>query len=69
MTDLYRLVEEITKLNILKAAFSVPYTKDAETVKCTLRLLGEKYQFESFTKTQAFHENVSHDGLCEKICC
>ena len=30
MTDLFRLVEEITKLNIIKGAFSVPYKKDAE---------------------------------------
>lgn len=68
MTDLYRLVDEITKLNILKAAFSVPYKKDAEVVKCTLRCMGDKFQFESFTKTQAFHENISYEGLTDKIC-
>lgn len=67
MTDLQKLVSEITKLNIIKASFSVPYKKD-ELVKCSLRPMGEKYQFESFTKTQAFHENVEKDGLCDKIC-
>ena len=67
MTDLYRLVEEITKLNILKAAFSVPMKKD-DLVKCQLRPMGDKFQFESFTKTQAFHENVTSENLCDKIC-
>ncbi|MBO4949869.1 MAG: GNAT family N-acetyltransferase [Clostridia bacterium] len=66
MTDLQKLISEITQLNIIKAAFSVPYKKD-ELVKCTLRPMGEKYQFESFTKTQAFHENVEKNGLCNKI--
>ncbi len=67
MTDLQKLVYEITQLNIVKAAFSVPYKKD-ELVKCSLRPMGEKYQFESFTKTQAFHENVEKNALCNKIC-
>lgn len=67
MTDLQKLVNEITQLNIIKAAFSMPYKKD-ELVKCTLRPMGEKYQFESFTKTQAFHENVEKAGLRDKIC-
>lgn len=68
MTELLRLVEEVTKLNILKGVFSVPMSKDSEYVKCNLRPMGDKYQFESFTKTQAFHENVAKDGLCDKIC-
>ena len=68
MTELLRLVEEITKLNILKGVFSVPMKKDSEYVKCNLRPMGDKYQFESFTKTQAFHENVAKDRLCDKIC-
>ena len=68
MTELYRLVDEITKLNIIKASFSVPYTKNSELIKCSLRPMGEKYQFESFTKTQAFHENVSFDELSDRIC-
>ena len=68
MTELYRLVGEISQLNILKAVFSVPYMKDAENVKCFLRPMGEKYQFESFTKTQAFHENVEVQDVSEKIC-
>lgn len=68
MTELYRLVEEITKLNILKAVFSSPYKKDAETVKAVMRPMKDKFQFESFTKTQAFHENVEKEQLCEKIC-
>lgn len=68
MTDLYRLVEEITKLNIVKGAFSVPYKKDSEYVKAQLRTMGEKFQIESFSRTQAFHENVGREDLGTKIC-
>ena len=68
MTELSRLVEEITKLNIIKGAFSVPYSKDCEFLKAQLRPMGERFQIESFSKTQAFHENVNADALCSKIC-
>lgn len=68
MTDLFRLVEEITKLNIVKGSFSVPYRKDAELVKAQLRPMGKKFQIESFSKTQAFHENVNREDLCQKVC-
>lgn len=68
MTELYKLVTEITKLNIIKGTFSVPYSKDSSFFRCTLRTMGDKFQFESFSKTQAFHENVASSDLAEKIC-
>ena len=68
MTELKKLVDEITKLNIIKASFSVPYSKGADVIKCTLRPMGQKFQFESFTKTQVFHENVDFYALSERIC-
>ncbi len=68
MTELKKLVSEIAKLNILKAVFSVPFTKDCEFVKCVVRPMGERFQFESFTKTQAFHENIEASALSDKIC-
>ena len=63
MTDILKLVEEITELNIIKAVFSVPYRKDAELLKVYCRPIGEKYQIESFSKTQAFHENVKSENI------
>ena len=68
MTDLNKLVTEIAKLNIIKGAFSVPYKKDGEFVKCSLRKTSSGFQFESFTKTQAFHENASLESVSDKIC-
>jgi len=68
MTELSKLISEIAKLNILKAVFSVPFTKDCEFQKCVVRPMGERYQFESFTKTQAFHENIEASALSDKIC-
>lgn len=67
MTELEKLVNEISSLDLIKATFSVPYSKDAQRIKCHLKCLGEKYQFEFFTKTQAFHENVNTNALAEKI--
>ena len=68
MTDLEKLVREISKLNIIKGIFSVPFNKDLPIQKATLRPMGECFQIESFSKTQAFHENVKRDELCSKIC-
>ncbi len=70
MTELNKLVSEITKLNIQKAVFSVPYKKDADVIKCILRPTdgGSKFQFESFTKTQAFHKNVTGNDVKNQIC-
>ena len=68
MTELFKLVQEISKLNIIKGIFSVPYSKDFELVKASLRPVTDGYQIESFSKTQAFHENVKSTDLCTKIC-
>ncbi len=68
MTELKQLVSEIAKLNILKAVFSVPFSKDCEFQKCIVRPMGERFQFESFTKTQAFHENIEASALSDKVC-
>lgn len=67
MTELEKLAYELSSLNIIKGTFSVPYQKDAQRTKCHLKNFGEKYQFEFFTKTQAFHENVAKNELAEKI--
>ncbi|MBP3580666.1 MAG: GNAT family N-acetyltransferase [Clostridia bacterium] len=69
MTELEKTLKEIALLDIVRAVFSCPYTKDEKYVKCTVRPIkdAEIFQFESFTKTQAFHENVSKDMLCEKF--
>lgn len=69
MTELEKTLGEILKLDIFKMVFSCPYSKSAEFVKCNALPIknGKMYQFESFTKTQAFHENVPVDGLCEKV--
>lgn len=69
MTELEKTLSEITRLEIVKMVFSCPYDKRAPYVKCNARPIktGKEYQFESFTKTQAFHENVIRDKLCEKV--
>ena len=69
MTELEKILVEIVKLDIVKMVFSCPYSKQGEFVKCNVRAIkdGKMFQFESFTKTQAFHENVPVDMLQEKI--
>jgi len=69
MTELEKTLDEITKLDIVKMIFSCPYTKTQEYLKCNARPIkdGKEYQFESFTKTQAFHENVQREALCGKV--
>lgn len=68
MTELEKTLSEITRLDIVKMAFSCPYSKTQEFLKCSARPIkdGKIYQFESFTKTQAFHDNVEKAALCEK---
>lgn len=68
MTELEKIISELSRLDILKISFSCPYDKKGKFKKCTARKLdGDVYQFESFTETQAFHENVSTENLCEKV--
>lgn len=68
MTELEKTLGEITKLDIVKMIFSCPYSKTQDYLKCNARPIknGKEYQFESFTKTQAFHENVQSELLCKK---
>lgn len=70
MNEKTAAIQEITKLDVLKIAFSFPYSKSQDYKKCNVRKVnsskGEIYQFESFTEKQAFHENVTPFELCEK---
>ena len=69
MTELEKTLGEILKLDILKMVFSCPYSKNGEFVKCNALPIknGKMFQFESFTKTQAFHDNVPREDLCVKV--
>lgn len=68
MTELEKMLSELAQLDIIKIAFSVPYDKNGKLQRCVARKTGDGiYQFESFTKTQAFHENVSDKALCDKL--
>ena len=68
MTELNKLVGELCKLDVVKITFSVPCDKNSDVKKCVARVLDEKkMQFESFTSTQAFHENVDIDEIANKI--
>ena len=68
MTELTRILQEIADLSPYKAVFSVPYNKIGEYIKCSAKAIGEgRMQFESFTKTQAFHENVDASDVASKM--
>ncbi len=67
MTDLITLVGEISKLNIVKGSFSTPYENYKEHKKARLKKIGDGYQFEMFTDSQAFHVNVAADALSDTI--
>ncbi len=69
MTELKSLVLSICELEIIKLVMSVPYNKQDGYIKCNGRKIkNDLYQLECFTKTQAFHENVTKQNLCDKIC-
>ncbi len=71
MTEQQKILSELVKLEILKVSFSMPYSKQSEVKKCTVRPISIKgkrvYQVESFTQKQAFHENIPTELLSSKM--
>lgn len=69
MEELKLLLIEIFNINLIQAIISNPRTKEG-ILKIKIRpveLRGEVvYQFEAFTKTQAFHENLMQKEAIEK---
>lgn len=69
MTEIEKYISEICDLGVSKVVLSNRADKSGDIVKTVIRRLdGGKYQAESFTEKQAFHDNFASDGLCEKIC-
>ena len=67
--ELHDAVYELSCLDILKGVFSIQRSKTHEVKKCVVRKLSDStFQFERFTEKQAFHENVSKEFLCNKLC-
>lgn len=70
MTNLSGLLESVLNIDFIRAVMSNPRGKEG-IIKVKIRPLekrGELYfQLESFTKTQAFHENLKADRAREKI--
>ncbi len=68
--ELKTLIEEICKEGLIKGTLSQPKMKSYEYVKAQIQLIEEAkafYQIESFTKEQAFHQNVDPDALAEVL--
>lgn len=65
------ILEEILANNIDKIILSNPKNKDIEYKKIVVRKIRLKdelvYQFEKFTQTQAFHENVTEEDCLHKL--
>ena len=70
MEEISRLLTEILNSDFIRAVISNPREKEG-IIKMRVRPLekrGELYfQLESFTRTQAFHENLKMKGACRKI--
>lgn len=58
-------IEKIVNNKPLKIVLSNPLCGDIR--KITVRPIADGYQFESFTTTQAFHENVKTDALAQTV--
>ena len=70
MDEILRLLPEILNIDFIRGTISNPRDKEG-IIKIRVRPLekrGELYfQLESFTKTQAFHENLTAKDACRKI--
>lgn len=68
--ELKTLIVEICQEGLIKGTLSQPKMKSYEYVKAQIQLIEEAkafYQIESFTKEQAFHQNVDPDALVEVL--
>ena len=68
MTETEKYVSELCNLDITKAIFTVKTSGENKYNKTVIRKLGEeKYQAESFSDSQAFHENFNSSELAKII--
>lgn len=69
MEDIKLLLQEVFNINLIQAIISNPRVKD-HILKIKIRPIDMRgtlfFQFESFTKTQAFHENLKLEDAIEK---
>ena len=70
MDEILRLLPEILNIDFIRGTISNPRDKEG-IIKIRVRPLEKKgelyFQLESFTKTQAFHENLTAEDACRKI--
>ena len=70
MDEILRLLPEILNIDLIRGTSSNPRDKEG-IIKIRVRPLEKKgelyFQLESFTKTQAFHENLTAKDACRKI--
>lgn len=70
MDEILRLLPEILNIDLIRGTISNPRDKGG-IIKIRVRPLEKKgelyFQLESFTKTQAFHENLTAKDACRKI--
>ena len=70
MDEILRLLPEILNIDFIRGTISNPRDKEG-IIKIRVRPLEKKgelyFQLESFTKTQAFHENLTAKDACRKI--
>ena len=69
MDEILRLLPEILNIDFIRGTISNPRDKEG-IIKIRVRPLEKKgelyFQLESFTKTQAFHENLTAEDACRK---
>ncbi|MBO5460357.1 MAG: SAM-dependent methyltransferase [Ruminococcus sp.] len=69
MEEIKVLLQEVFNINLIQAIISNPRVKD-NVLKVKIRPIEMRgtlfFQFESFTKTQAFHENLNLESAVEK---
>ena len=70
MEEISRLLTEILNIDFIRAVISNPRDKTG-IIKIKARPLEKKgelfFQLESFTRTQAFHENLSGTDACRRL--
>lgn len=70
MEEISRLLTEILNIDFIRAVISNPRDKTG-IIKVKVRPLEKKgelfFQLESFTRTQAFHENLAGEDACRKL--
>lgn len=68
MNEIQKYIAELCNLDVQKAIFSNKADKSGKYNKTVIRKMSDnKFQSESFTDTQAFHENFDASWLLEKM--